>query len=132
MAAFNIYNFEGAKAVLSVANEMRAPVILQVHPASLGFGGIELLRMLTSLRDASDVPVSVHLDHASDERFVHIALHAGADSIMIDGSSMPLERNMQWTAKLTSLAHDHVCTNLLLSTVSLRLVFLSIQNFVLP
>ena len=108
VAAFNIYNFEGAKAVLQAASLCGAPVILQAHPGSLSYGGEELLKMLIALRDSASVPVSVHLDHATDEQQIHMALRAGVDSIMVDGSAMPFEQNMEWTAKMAALAHAQV------------------------
>jgi len=52
--------------------------------------------------------VFVHLDHATEkhEPLIRAALENGVDSIMVDGSALPLEENMRWTAKMAALAHD--------------------------
>jgi tagatose 1,6-diphosphate aldolase GatY/KbaY len=77
-----------------------------VHPASLRFGGIPLLEMLYGFKQASSQPVYIHLDHATDESDVRMVLEWGkADSIMVDGSAMPLSDNIGWTAAMASLAH---------------------------
>jgi tagatose 1,6-diphosphate aldolase GatY/KbaY len=105
LAAFNVYNLEGAKAVVDKAEALGSPAILQVHPSSLNFGGRALIDMLISFRTYSKVPIFVHLDHSTDEKDVELALRCGVDSIMVDGSAMPLDENISWTKKMTELAH---------------------------
>jgi fructose/tagatose bisphosphate aldolase len=129
IAAFNVYNLEGAKAVVDAANELQSPVILQVcplsvsrsdsslmaqiHPSSLVFGGSELLTLLSAYRHSSAVPVAIHLDHITDERHLYEALDMKTsdgkpllDSVMVDGSALPLEQNILWTKKMASYAHQ--------------------------
>ena len=107
--AFNVYNLEGASAVVKAAETMRAPVMLQVHPASLHFGGAALLHMLYSLKQRALVPVYLHLDHATEANDIMLALNNGVDSVMIDGSHLSLEDNMKWTASLAKVAHGYGC-----------------------
>ncbi|MBV45914.1 MAG: tagatose-bisphosphate aldolase, partial [Dehalococcoidia bacterium] len=38
IGAFNVYNFEGIKAVIEAAEEEGTPIIIQMHPASLQRG----------------------------------------------------------------------------------------------
>lgn len=109
IAAFNVYNLEGAKAVVQAAELMNAPVMLQVHPASLDFGGVPLLHMLYSIKIRAKVPVFVHLDHATKDDDVLLSLSNGVDSVMVDGSALPLEENIKWTSRMTSIAHAHGC-----------------------
>eukprot|EP00602_Paraphysomonas_sp_CaronLab_P010119 CAMPEP_0185029606 /NCGR_PEP_ID=MMETSP1103-20130426/16007_1 /TAXON_ID=36769 /ORGANISM="Paraphysomonas bandaiensis, Strain Caron Lab Isolate" /LENGTH=796 /DNA_ID=CAMNT_0027564415 /DNA_START=137 /DNA_END=2527 /DNA_ORIENTATION=+ len=112
VAAFNVYNLEGAKAVIDAAEELSAPVILQVHPASLKFGGLPFLRLLAGFRELASVPVAIHFDHATDESQIISALDMRAgnrnafDSVLIDGSRLTYEENAVWTAKMTELAHS--------------------------
>lgn len=94
IAAFNVYNLEGAKAVVEQAEALGCPAILQVHPSSLKFGGKALIDMLISFRSYSKVPIFVHLDHSTNEKDVELALRCGVDSIMVDGSAMPLQQNI--------------------------------------
>ena len=39
VGAFNVYNIEGALAVRRAVDKLGLPAILQLHPASMGFGG---------------------------------------------------------------------------------------------
>ena len=39
IGAFNVYNMEGIKAVLAAAEDEHSPVILQLHPSALRYGG---------------------------------------------------------------------------------------------
>lgn len=105
IAAFNVYNLEGAKAAVSAAESLQSPVILQVHPSSLHFGGRPLIAMLKAYREYSSIPVYIHLDHSTHEQDVVLALECGVDSIMVDGSAMSLEKNIQWTQQMVQLAH---------------------------
>eukprot|EP01038_Epipyxis_sp_PR26KG_P004643 gene4643-6525_t len=105
IAGFNVYNLEGAIAVVSAAELTNTSVILQVHPASLHFGGKAFLAMLLELKKNSSIPVFIHLDHIEHENDVKIGLEYGVDSIMIDGSAKPFEENLKWTKEMASLIH---------------------------
>lgn len=61
--------------------------------------------MLDSYKKNSKVPVFIHLDHATDERQIMLALQCGIDSIMVDGSHLSFEENIKWTASMASLIH---------------------------
>jgi fructose/tagatose bisphosphate aldolase len=101
-------NMEGAKAVVRAAEQLRSPVILQVHPSSLSYGGPQLLALLNAFRRHSSEMVLIHLDHASPkhEEAVYQASAGGVDSIMVDGSEFKLPENIAWTAKMVRIAHE--------------------------
>ena len=65
--------------------------------------------MLVSFRRNASVPVFVHIDHAGVEDEVTVldvlASGCGVDSVMVDGSSLTFEENLQWTRKMTLQAH---------------------------
>ena len=103
IAAFNVYNLEGAQACVLAAEELKMPIILQVHPVALKFGGVALISMLISLRKHAKVPIFIHLDHSSLEKDIFMAIENGFDSIMVDGSSMKFEDNLMWTKKMASI-----------------------------
>jgi hypothetical protein len=103
IASFNVYNIEGAKAVISAAEELQSPVILQIHPASLKFSGYSLLSALNSMRLHASVPVSLHLDHCCSEEELRMAILYGVNSVMADGSHLTLEDNIRWTSNMVLL-----------------------------
>ncbi|MCP4141223.1 MAG: class II fructose-bisphosphate aldolase [Chloroflexi bacterium] len=106
IGAFNIYNLEGVKAVISAAEKLKSPVILQIHPAALTYGKEALVAMCLSAAEASCVPTGVHLDHSSKPEEIDLALSSGLHSIMVDGSHLDYQRNIEFTQKLTQRIHS--------------------------
>ncbi|KAF2298445.1 hypothetical protein GH714_023598 [Hevea brasiliensis] len=65
IGAFNVYNMEGAEAVVAAAEEENSPAILQIHPSALKQGGIPLVAACVSAAEQANVPVTVHFDHGA-------------------------------------------------------------------
>ncbi|MBQ4225097.1 MAG: class II fructose-1,6-bisphosphate aldolase [Oscillospiraceae bacterium] len=105
VAQININNLEWTKAVLTTAQELKAPVILGVSAGAgkymTGFKTVEA--MVSAMLDSLDitVPVALHLDHGTYDAAV-ACIKAGFSSIMFDGSSLPFEENF---AKTTALVN---------------------------
>jgi tagatose 1,6-diphosphate aldolase GatY/KbaY len=106
IGAFNVYNLEGALAVVSAAEAAHSPVVLQVHPKALEHGGAPLIALCQAAADAAYIPVSVHLDHSTSSDVIRSALSAGASSIMADGSHLTYEENVWFTQEMVALAHN--------------------------
>lgn len=104
VGAFNVYNLEGALAVLGAAEKLQSPVIVQVLPSALAMGGRPLIALCRAGADAANIPVAVHLDHCSKEQEIVAALDAGIGSVMADGSALSFEENIRFTAKMVALA----------------------------
>lgn len=45
------------------------------------------------------VPAALHLDHTKDLDIIQAAIDAGFDSVMIDASEQPLEKNIEIVKK---------------------------------
>ena len=104
VGAFNVENMEMAQAVVSAAEELRAPVILQTTPSTLRYADAALyLANVKELAEQAAVPVVMHLDHGSSYALCVQALRAGYTSIMIDGSKLPLEENIALTKQVVML-----------------------------
>lgn len=105
IGAFNVYNLEGALAVVRAAEAERSPVMLQVHPSALHHGGPSLTALcLTAAREAT-VPMAVHLDHSTSPAEIRSALAAGFSSVMADGSHLTYAENIAFTREMAALAH---------------------------
>ena len=104
VGAFNVYNLEGALAVARAAERARAPAILQLHPASMSFGGTALIAACLDVAAAAGVPVGVQLDHAADDGAIDAAIAAGVGGVMADGSHLELADNTAWTARVVARA----------------------------
>lgn len=105
VGAFNVENMEMVKAVLAAAEELRAPVILQTTPSTVKYGTLETFRALVAAEAAKvSIPAALHLDHGSSFALAAQALKEGYTSIMIDGSTLPLEENIALTRRVVEMA----------------------------
>ena len=107
VGAFNAINMEFIQAIVRAAEELDAPVIVQISQAAADYAGVEEIAAVARVvaRKAS-VPVVVHLDHATRQEIVEQAIKAGFTSVMFDGSSLPFEDNVRLTAAVVRMAHD--------------------------
>ncbi len=104
VGAFNVYNLEGATAVIRAACDAKSPVILQVLPSALALGGYPLIALCRAAGQQAKVPVAVHLDHCPDEQVIAESLEAGITSVMADGSRLAFQENLAFTRKMANKA----------------------------
>ena len=105
LGAFNVYNLEGALAVVNAAQATRSPAILQMHPSAFEYGGTALVALCLQLARDATVPISVYLDHSASADAIRFALDAGMNSIMADGSHLAYDENVAFTRAIVELAH---------------------------
>ena len=104
VGAFNVENMEMAQAIISAAEELRAPVILQTTPSTVRYAGTGMYAaMVAALAQEATVPVAMHLDHGDSFALCAQALRSGYTSVMIDGSKLPLEENIALTYKVSEM-----------------------------
>ncbi len=99
--AFNVYNMESVMGALKAAEEMRAPVIMQVYPRLMKEEtGYFLSPIIKAAAEAASVPVCFHLDHGPSELETTRSVRYGATGIMLDGSTLPFEENIALTKRV--------------------------------
>ena len=105
IGAFNCPNLEALEAILSAAEELRLPVILQFAECHEPWIALSLIGpiMVDAAKKAS-VPVCVHLDHGETLSYLEKALSIGFTGIMYDGSTLPYEENTENTKKAVEMA----------------------------
>lgn len=103
VGAFNVYTLEGVRAVVTAAESVHSPVILQVLPSALRVQGQALLAACFAAAESATVPVAVQLDHARTLEDVRMALEAGVRSFMADGSRLPLRDNVAFTRAVVEM-----------------------------
>lgn len=106
---FNINNLEWTKAILEACEEKKSAVILGVSEGAAKYmGGFNVVSKMVEGLDKDlniTVPVALHLDHGSYEG-AKKALDAGFTSIMFDGSSLPIDENIEKTKEIVQLCHS--------------------------
>lgn len=103
--AFNVGTGQILKAVIEVCEEMKAPVILAIHPLEHEFQGDAFIAQCIAAANASRVPMAIHLDHGSKFNDIMRAIRTGYTSVMIDASELPFEENIAATKRIVDIAH---------------------------
>ena len=102
--AFNVYNTQTIMGVVKAAEELRAPVIIQVYPRLLNEEvGYYICPAVIAAAKKATVPVCFHLDHGPSELEVQKALRWGATGIMYDGSVHSFEENIANTKHIVEI-----------------------------
>ena len=105
---FNINNLEWTKTILSVAEELNAPVILGVSEGAAKYmcGFETVVGMVKGMMKYLNitVDVAIHLDHGSSFESCKNAIDAGFTSVMIDGSHHPIAENIKITKEVVEYA----------------------------
>ena len=105
MPAFNIDNLESAMAVSEIMHEMRLPVIVQMIPRTLNYGGVAIYpAMMRELMADCPVDYALHLDHGNSLALAQRCISSGFSSVMFDGSAMSFEDNVKYTKEVTDYA----------------------------
>jgi fructose-bisphosphate aldolase, class II len=100
--------YDITRAALEAAQEMRAPLILQVYEPNTEYRGFEFFVMQAKFLGKElgvTVPVALHLDHGHSYASVLKAMRAGMTSVMIDASHDPIEENIRKTCEVVRAAH---------------------------
>jgi fructose-bisphosphate aldolase class II len=98
VGAFNISDLEQAQAVVTAAEKLRAPVILNTSEKAIEYAGLhELAAMCLSLAKRAAVPVVLNLDHGRDVSVANDCISVGYSGIMFDGSRWAYEKNVALT-----------------------------------
>jgi fructose-bisphosphate aldolase class II len=108
VGAFNVIGIEHAEAIAAGAAAAGAPVVLQVSENCVAYHGAlaPIAAACLAIARAADVPVAVHLDHATSTDLVREAAALGLGSVMFDASSRPYEQNVAATAEMAAWCHD--------------------------
>lgn len=114
LPAFNVNNLEQVQAVMSAADEVGAPVILQASAGARKYAGEPFIKHLiqAAAEQYPHIPLVMHQDHGTSPAICQGALNLGFGSVMMDGSLMEdgktpssFEYNVDVTRKVVEMAH---------------------------
>lgn len=107
VGSFDCFNAETMQAVVEAACETRSPCILMAAPPEIAYMGPRLYAAVArELARWADVPICLHLDHTGRVEDLLPHLEAGFTSVMLDGSSLPFDENVELTKRAVELAHS--------------------------
>ena len=125
--AFNVNAVCQAKAVIEIHELLRAPAILQGADLANAFmggrtdfaqgtledkkkGALNIANAVKKYAADSPIPVALHLDHGKNLVSCVAAIQGGYTSVMIDGSSLPFDENVELTREVVKYAHERGVT----------------------
>jgi fructose-bisphosphate aldolase class II len=112
--AFNVNNLEQVQAVMSAADEVGAPVILQASAGARKYAGEPFIKHLieAAIESWPKVPLVMHQDHGQSPDVCRSAIELGFSSVMMDGSLeadgksiASYDYNVAVTRKVVDMAH---------------------------
>lgn len=106
IAAFNVPSLEMVRGVISAAEELQLPVIIQHTEGHSKYITLEEIApiMIRYAKEAS-IPVCVHLDHGATYEECMRAIKCGFTSVMYDASTKAFEENVAETKRVVETAH---------------------------
>lgn len=103
--AFNISDYSMLNGIFEACEEKQSPVIIAIHPDELSHIGVEMVQAVREKAHKTNVPVCIHLDHGQSYAQTIEAIQAGFTSVMIDGSLLSFEQNIEECKKVVEAAH---------------------------
>lgn len=105
--AFNLHCYEMILPFFQASKEINIPIIMQISTGTAQYIGYKLLAdSVKSLSETSGMDICLHLDHCSKEESIKEAINSGFSSVMIDGSSLPIDENIKLTKRVVEFAHS--------------------------
>lgn len=106
--ATNFYNLETLQGILIAASKCNAPVILQLTRSSIEYMGLkEAVGLARQSMETFKVEGWLHLDHGDSYELVKRCLEEGFDSVMIDASNEPFDKNVAITSRVVEEARKY-------------------------
>jgi ketose-bisphosphate aldolase len=106
IAAFNMIDYNSARAIIEGASEMNSPIIVQCSVKTIKHWGAPAIgAWIKMLAEGVTIPVALHLDHCSDIKVIRDCIAAGWTSVMFDGSSLPLAENIRQSKEAYDIAN---------------------------
>ncbi|MCH3951066.1 MAG: class II fructose-1,6-bisphosphate aldolase [Acidaminococcus sp.] len=107
VGAFNVNNMEIVQGIVDAAKEENAPLILQVSAGARKYAKHNyLIHLVQAALEDTDLPICLHLDHGADFDICKACVDGGFTSVMIDGSKLPFEDNIEVTKRVVDYAHN--------------------------
>jgi fructose-bisphosphate aldolase class II len=109
--AFNFNNMEQLQAIIGACVETRSPVLLQVSSGARKYANQTILKHLAkaAVEYARElgypIPIVLHLDHGDTFELCKSCIESGFSSVMIDGSHLPFEKNVELARQVVEYAH---------------------------
>jgi fructose-bisphosphate aldolase class II len=95
------------QGIVNAAKKCNAPLILQVSAGARKYANqTYLMKLVEAAVIDSNLPIALHLDHGDTFELCKACIDDGFTSVMIDGSHLPFEENVELTRRVVDYAHS--------------------------
>lgn len=102
VTAPNVQSEDTVRAVIEVAEEYDAPMIIDVN-AFIHTDLPWFIHMIRDLAEKAEVPIAINLDHGKSYEDIMLGINSGFTSIMVDRSSLSYEENTAQTKEVVKM-----------------------------
>lgn len=112
--AYNANNLEQVRAIMTAADKVDSPVIIQASAGARKYAGAPFIRhlVLAAIEEFPHIPVCMHQDHGASPDVCQRSIQLGFSSVMMDGSleadaktPSSFEYNVDVTKRTAEMAH---------------------------
>jgi len=107
LGGFNFFNLDSAKAIAKASAKTKKPTLMMVTEGSIEYAGLNyLIATFEKVKAETGADIFLHLDHGSNIELLKECVKKGFDSVMFDGSNLPLDQNILISTDLRKYAHN--------------------------
>lgn len=106
VGAFNSLNMETLQAVVSAADKMNAPLIVQTYHAHVDFAGADYMQAIAEVASRNvNTKIAMGLDHGRSYEQAKLCIDQKYTGVMIDLASEDYDYNVKETRRVVEAAH---------------------------
>jgi fructose-bisphosphate aldolase class II len=106
VGAFDLVSLDFLQGILDAAEHCHSPVILSLAESHFDYFNFDLIMpAVEAAAKLATVPVAIHLDHGHSLPSAIRAINCGCNGVMVDASHTDLEKNLQTTREVVTMAH---------------------------
>lgn len=111
IGAFNVNNMEIIQGIVAAAQKEESALILQVSAGARKYANpIYLRKLVEAAIEETNLPIVLHLDHGDSFELCKSCIDDGFSSVMIDGSALSFEKNIELAKRVVDYAHERNVT----------------------
>lgn len=108
LGCFNVFNVETLEGAIEAAINLQTPVVCAVYEPQLKFSDLETFsNLVKDISNKVNVPLILHLDHASEISSIINAIKCGFTSLMYDGPvGIDFNEKIKRTKQVVDIVHS--------------------------
>jgi ketose-bisphosphate aldolase len=108
LGCFNVFNVETLEGAVEAASNLQTPVICAVYEQQLKYSNLEIFaNLVKDISNKVNVPLILHLDHATEMSSIVNAIKCGFTSLMYDGPiGLSFNEKVTKTRQVADIVHS--------------------------